>query len=179
MKAKRGFTLTEVMFASSIAFVVSAGVMSTFIWTGRQNQLCSRIAWSQTEAMRSSGKIESLVRNAVSIAAIDEAQGNWVEVRFADGTTNRLDYYHEPDSPREGNLVLSRTNATELLLARGLTRIMTTSGFPTPVFTKINDRALRICYRVSEPGANGKRNPNDGPYSACARFAVCLRNAPY
>ncbi len=174
---QRGHTLPEVMIAGSLSFVISAAIMQTFLWAGRQSNLCSKIAWSQGEAMRTSGKLEGYIRNAKSVSAIDESQGNWVEVRFTNGASSRFTYY--PTAPREGRIYLTRPNAPETLIAQGLTRIMTDSGYPTPMFTKINDRAIRVCYRVSEPTQSGTRSSDDQAYSACARFGVCLRNAPY
>ncbi len=178
-KSRRGFTLTEVLIASSIGFMVSASIVSTFIWTGKQSSLCSKIAWSQTEAMRTSGKIESYLRNAQCITAIDQTNGNWVEVRFVNGTTNRFTYYNAPNTARDGKMYLTRTNTQETLVAYGLTKIMSTNGYPQAMFTKINERAIRVAFRVSEPTPNGNRASDDELYFACARFAVCLRNATY
>ncbi len=179
-KARQGFTLTEMMVSLAIGLLVAATVSATFIWSGRQSVLCAKIAWSQTQAMRTSNKIESYFRNATSISGIDAALGDWVEVRFGDGTTGRLTYYNTANTQRRGMLYLRKNNVTETLVARGLTKIPNPdgSGFPLAMFTKINDRAIRVSYRVAEPTPDGAQAADDGAYAACARFAICLRNAP-
>jgi len=175
--SRAGFTLTEVLVASSISTLVAAGVMTVFIWCGRQASLCAKIAWSQNEAMRTSDKLTLYVRNAAEIAAIDEVEGTWVDLRFPDGTTARLAYSNAVPELRDGRMFLQRTNGTEMIVARGLTEIQSPEGFTTPVFSKTRDNALRIAYRVSEPVSSGGRDANDGPYAACVRFGACLRNA--
>lgn len=176
-QAKRAFTLPEVLIAGSLTTLVSIVVMTTFIWTGRQSALCSKISWSQREVMKTNGKIEQFIRNAASISAIDESKGNWVEVRFPDNTTGRFTYYNDPGTPRDGRMFLLRNGSTERLVARGLTKITNTSGFPMPMFSKINDRTLRVSYRVAEPTPSGARASDDELYAAFACFAVNLRNA--
>jgi hypothetical protein len=176
--SKRGYSLLEVMIASAVGTAVTIVVMTTFLWTGRQSNLCAKIAWSQTEAMRTSGKIEAYVRNASSISAIDQNLGNWVEFRFPNGETSRFTYYNLPNSPRDGKLYLQRTNTVETIVARGLTKITSTNGYSMPMFTKVNDRAVRISYRVAEPTPTGARASDDELYASSMRFAVCLRNVP-
>jgi hypothetical protein len=173
---KRGLTLPEVLIAGSLSTLVSIVVMTTFIWTGRQSVLCSKIAWSQREVMKTNGKIEQFIRNASAISAIDEVHGNWVEVRFPDNSTGRFTYYNEPGTPRDGRLFLLRNGSSERIVARGLTKITNTGGYPMPMFTRINDRTLRISYRVSEPTASGSRASDDELFAAFACFAVNLRN---
>jgi len=175
-KARAGFTITELVVASSISTLVAVGTMSIFIWCGRQATLCAKVAWSQNQAMTTSDRLTLYVRNADEITAIDEVEGTWVNLRFPDGTTARLAYSNAVPDIRDGRLYLQRTNGTELLVARGLTEIQSNEGFTTPVFTRIRDNALRIAYRVSEPTASGARAANDGQYAACVRFAACLRN---
>lgn len=179
--ARRGFTLSELMIAMAISSLVVITVSTTFIWTGRQSILCAKIAWSQIEAMRTSNKIESYFRNAKLISGIDTNSGDWVEVQFTDDTTGRLTYYNNTESSqRRGMLFLQKGESTEQLVARGLTKIPNPGGlgFPLAMFTKINDRAIRISYRVAEPTPDGNQAANDGAYAACARFAVFLRNTP-
>jgi type II secretory pathway component PulJ len=178
-KKSKGYTLLEVLIASSLAFIVIGAVFVTITWTGRQNSLCNKIMWSQSEAMRTTAKIEEYVRNAESISSIDATNGNWVVIKFPSGATGRFVYYNAPNTPRDGKLYLERTNVTETLLARGLTKNTTTNGYPLAMFSKINDRALRISYRVSEPTPTGNRASDDELYAASVRFAVCLRNATY
>jgi len=117
------------------------------------------------------------VRNATHILAMDEVEGTWVQLRFADGTTGRLVYSNAVPELRDGRMFIQRTNGTETIVARGLTEIQASGGFTTPVFSKTRANSLRIAYRVAEPAASGGRDANDGPYAACVRFAACLRNA--
>jgi hypothetical protein len=174
---RRGYSLPEVMIAGSLTTLVMVAIMTAFLWAGRQSLLCSKIAWSQSEVMKTSGRIEQFIRNASAISSIDESLGNWVEVRFPDGSTGRFVYYREDRHPRDGSLYLIRKGEPDRMLARGLMKITTTDGFPTPVFSKINDRSIRISFRLSEPTPEGKRAPDDRLYAGVARLAVCLRNA--
>jgi prepilin-type N-terminal cleavage/methylation domain-containing protein len=181
LKTRRGFTLVEIMVAMSLGLLVAAAVSTTFIWTGRQSILCAKIAWSQGQAMRTSNKIEGYIRNATSISGIDTNLGDWVEVKFGDGTTGRFTYYNNAatNTQRGGMMYLVKSGSSELLVARGLTKIPNPNGigFPIAMFTKINDRAIRVSYRVAEPTPSGIQAADDGLYAAYARFAACLRNA--
>lgn len=176
-RGKAGFTLPEVLIAGSLATLVSAAVMTTFLWTGKQSNLCSKISWAQSEVQRTSGRIERFIRNAEGISAIDESGGNWVEVRFKDGTTGRFTYCNSPETNRDGRLYLERNGVSQNIVARGLTKIPSTTGYSIPMFTKINDRAIRVAYRVTALLPNGQLTADDGSYASCARFAVCLRNS--
>jgi len=175
--ARAGFTLTELVVASSMSTIVAAGVMTSFIWCLQQASLCTKIAWSQKEAMNTSGKLTMYIRNASEVVDIDEVEGTWVELRFPDGTTGRLVYSNAVAELRDGRLYIQRTNGTDLIVARGLTEIQGDQGYTTPMFSKTRNNALRVAYRVAEPAASGGRDANDGPYAANVRFGVCLRNA--
>ncbi|MFO7535320.1 MAG: prepilin-type N-terminal cleavage/methylation domain-containing protein [Kiritimatiellia bacterium] len=174
--SKSGFTLPEVMIAGALGTLVSAAVMAAFLWTGKQSNLCNKISLTQTEVLRTSGRMERFIRNAASIAAIDESKGNWVEVAFPDGTTGRFTYYDSSDSEREGRLYLER-NDTERLIVQGITKIPSATGYSLPLFSKINDRAIRVAFRVATLTPTGRLSCDDGSYASSARFAVCLRNA--
>ena len=63
-QARAGFTMTELLVASSISTLVAAGVMTVFLWCGRQASLCAKIGWSQQQAMNTSGKLTAYMRNA-------------------------------------------------------------------------------------------------------------------
>ncbi len=179
LTSRHGFTLPEIMIANAIGLIILAAVSTTFIWTGRQSVLCAKIAWSQTEAMRTSNKIEGYLRNAESVSGIDTNLGEWVEVQFTDGTKGRFTFYNTPNTQRRGKLFLTKNGVTETLVARGLTKIPNAdgSGYPIAMFTKLNDRTIRLSYRVAEPTPDGAQAANDGDYAACARTAACLRNA--
>lgn len=172
-----GYTLVEVVLASSISTLVAAGVMTVFLWCGKQAALCSKQAWSQMEAMNTSTRLSMYLRNASEIVAIDEIEGTWVEFGFPDGTTGRLIYSNAVPELRDGRLYLQRPDGDRTIVARGLTEIQESQGFTTPMFLRIRDNALRVAYRVSEPVPTGGREVDDGEYAACVRFAICLRNA--
>lgn len=175
--ARSGFTLLELMVASSLSLVVVTGVLTAFVWTVRQAALTAKIAWSQNEAMSTSTKLTMYVRNAQQILSIDESEGTWVQLQFIDGSVGRLVYSNAVPLLRDGRMYIEKTNDVQTLVARGLTEIQDSYGFTTPVFYRTRTNSLRIAYRVAEPAASGSRDANDGPYAACVRFAVCLRNA--
>lgn len=170
---KTGFTLAEVLVASSIATLVVAGVLTTFIWSISQAATCAKIAWSQNEAMNTSAKLTLYLRNASQILAVDATGGKWVQLKFANGATARLVYSNSVPLLRDGRLFIQLTNGTQTIVARGLTEIQQPEEF---VFQKTGANSLRVAYRVSEPESNP--NPaDDGRYACCSLFRVCLRNA--
>ena len=173
---RSGFTLLEVMIASAVALLVGAATVAVFLWSGSQFFLSSKIAWSQNEAMRSSGKILSFVQNASEIIQYDTNKGTWVQFRFPDGTIGKLIYSNKTATLRDGRLYLQRTNNYTVVVARGLTEIMTDAGFTTPMFNVTGPNIVRVEYRVSEPVAEGTQAADDEDFAACVRFAACLRN---
>jgi hypothetical protein len=164
------------MVASSLAVLVGGAVMLLFIWCGEGAALCSKVAWSQNEAMRTSYKISAYIRNASAISSIDTNQGTWVRLRFPNGTTGQLVYSNGMANVRDGRLYLKWSNTTEMIIARGLTEIMDEHGFTQPVFQKTRENALRLSYRVSEPAASGARAADDADFAAIVRISACLRN---
>jgi len=174
--AKAGFTIIEVLIAASISTVVLTIVMETFIWNAKMASLSAKTAWSQNEAMRTSDKLMMYIRNASKIVAIDDVAGKWVTLKFPDGSTGTVTYSNAVPELRDGQMFMRRTNATQTLVARGLTAIQDSGGFTTPVFLKTRDNALRIAYRVSQPAASDGRDANDDDYAVCVRFGACLRN---
>lgn len=174
-----GFTLIEVMVASAISVIVCAGVMSLFLWCGNQSALCCRVAWSQNEAMRSRGKVTAYIRNASAITGCETNRGSWIQLKFPDGTSVKLVYSNSTSTIRGGQLYLKRTNSTEIIIARGLTQIMDSVGFTTPMFQPVpQSNAVMIAYRVSEPVAAGVAAADDDDYAAIVDTTVGLRNAP-
>lgn len=173
---RSGFTLVESMIAIGVGSLVVAAVMATFLWAARQANLCAKIAWSQNQAMRTSTKLESYLRNASAVTAIDQVQGTWVQVRFPDGSTGRFVYSNAVTALRDGRLYLVVSNGTQTLVSRGLTEIMDSRGFNIPIFTMTRTNALRIAFRVAEPTPQGTRAANDSSYAASVRFGVCMRN---
>ncbi|MEI8140330.1 MAG: prepilin-type N-terminal cleavage/methylation domain-containing protein [bacterium] len=178
-QTRSGFTLTEVVIASSIAVMVGAAVMTLFGWCLSTASLCSKMSWSQYEAMRSGATLTSYIRNASAITTNDVARGRWLDLRFGSGTNTwiaRLVYTNAPGMLRDGRMYLKRANESETIVARGMTEIMDEHGFTTPVFTMVGTNCVRIAYRISEPGANGARASDDEKYASCVRLAVRLRN---
>ena len=175
--SRAGFTLVELLVASSLSVLVSAAVVTAFVWAARQASLATKIAWSQNEARGTSARLTMYVRNAQRIVDIDESEGTWVELEFTDGSVGRLVYSNAVPLLRDGRMILVRTNGMQTLVARGLTEIQDSGGYTTPVFYRSRTNTLRIAYRVAEPTSAGTRDANDGPYAACVRFAACLRNS--
>ena len=138
--------------------------------------LCSKAAWSQNEAMRTSGKVTAYIRNASAITGMDTNRGTWVQLRFPNGSTGRLVYSNGVASLRDGRLYLRWSNTTETIVARGLTELMDTYGFTQPVFQKTRENSLRISYRVSEPTAGGARAADDADFASVVCVTACLRN---
>ncbi|MDP6630318.1 MAG: hypothetical protein QGH29_05015 [Kiritimatiellia bacterium] len=165
------------MVASSVGTMVVTGMMSAFIWCGRQSTLCTKMAWSQQEAMTTAAQLTLYVRNASEILDIDEVEGTWVDLGFPDGETRRLSYSNAAPLLRDGRMYLQESGGAETIVANGLTEIQDDSGFTTPVFLQTSPKSLRVAYRVSEPASAGGRDANDGQYAACVQFGICLRNS--
>ncbi len=175
-QSRNGFTIVEVLVSAAIFSLVMAGVLTAFLWVADRSALCVKMAWSQKEALQTAEKLTMLIRNASAIVRIDEVEGEWVELLFTNGVVGRLSYSNAMPTLRAGKMYLTRTNKTEIIVARGLTEIQRSQGFTTPVFTRTRENALHIAYRVSEPAAGGARDADDDEYAACVSFGVCLRN---
>lgn len=175
-QSQAGFTLVEVLMAAALTTLVSAAVLTTFIWCLKQATLSTKISWSQNQAMRTAAQLTSYLRNANEIVSIDEVGGTWVELRFPDGNLGRLVYSNEVPDLRDGRMFIIRTNGTETLVTRGLTEIQTSVGFSMPMFSREGDNSVRVAFRVSEPTSSGIRDANDGLFAATMRFSACLRN---
>ncbi len=173
---RRGMTLPETMIVLSLSGGVIATVMAIFLWTGRQAGLCAKIASSQAEAMHAGSKIEAYLRNAAEIVACDETDGTWIQVRFPDDSVGTLRDDNNAGGLRNGRLLLTRDGQTELLVARGLTRIMDPLGGTLPLFSRMGSQGIRVAYRVSDPSHIGLQAANDESYAVIADFAVVLRN---
>ena len=178
---RSGYTLTEVVIASSIAILVGSAVLTLFLWCADTASLCSKMSWSQYEAMRSGASLTAYIRSASAIVTNDVVKGRWVDLRFGTGTNTwvaRLIYTNAPGVLRDGRMYLKRANQTETIVARGMTATMDAAGFGLPVFTvpPSTSNILHVAYRISEPGANGERAANDEKYASCVRLAVRLRN---
>jgi prepilin-type N-terminal cleavage/methylation domain-containing protein len=178
VESKQGYTLTEVLVASSLGSLVLIAVLVTFIWCAQQATVCSKSAWSQEEAMHSSFKLQAYLRNAVSIVQITNRQySTTVRLRMPDKSVVALIYTNSPVELRNGKLYLQRTNGTEMLVARGMTGLQDANGGTIPIFSMVRTNVLRVAYRVAEP-ISAANSADDGLYAASVRFAACLRNAP-
>jgi len=174
--SRNGLTLVEVLVATAISSLVMAGMLTVFLWVGDRASLCVKRAWSQREALLAAEKLTMLIRNASAIVRIDEVEGEWVDLLFTNGVVGRLSYSNAMPTLRAGRMYLTRTNNTEIIVARGLTEIQRAQGYTTPIFTRTRENALHLAFRVSEPSAGGVRDADDDEYAACVSFGVCLRN---
>jgi len=184
---RAGFTLTELLVAVSIGSMATIAVLNVFLWGGRQAVLASKSGWSQREALITSEKISQYIRNASEIIGIDldDGQGDVSGRKYCaltllhpDGSTNVLAYSNVEDVQRDGRMILlSNGSSNGVIVARGLTGYQDSSGYMPPVFQQIDNNAVRVAYRVSEPTKTGGRDVNDGQYAAYIRFSACLRNA--
>lgn len=174
--SKAGFTIMETLVAASLSSMVLIAVMGSFLWCGEQAVLCSKMAWSQREAMSTSTKLISYIRNASSIVDIDEEHGQWVTLAFPDSTVCTLIYSNAIPLLRDGRLYLNRTDGSDMVVTRGMTEIMT-DGFSQHIFTgEPGGGTLRVAYRISEPAASGGKAADDGNFSVEMRFSAYLRN---
>ena len=181
---KSGFTLIELMLSMSLCGVVLAATLGTFIWCGKESILCTKIAWSQREAMNSSTSLLAYIRNASKIIAID-SDGMWVELEFPDGTVRKLMYLNPTTRQRDGNLHLVEENA---VTGEAINSKIVTSGMTAPqsvdgkagqqiFISELDGRVLRIAYQVSKPGPSGERAQADKSYNVDVYVSAYLRNA--
>jgi len=176
---RAGFTLVETVIASSLGVLATAAVTTLFVWCAAQSSVCTKTAWSQNQAERSARLLTDYIRNASVATNMDFSQGRWIELRFPDRSWSRLVYSNSQAQIRDGRLYLVRSNGTSVVVARGMTEIMDSQGFTTPVFSKPRDNCVRLSYRVSEPVSSGWRSADDADYAACVQLSVSLRNAAY
>jgi prepilin-type N-terminal cleavage/methylation domain-containing protein len=173
-----GFTLTELLVASTIGLLATAAVISTFVWCVTQSVLAAKVAWSQNEATQTAFKLTDYVRNAKTIESVDDNKGTWVKLRLTDNSIVSLVYTNLTAQPRDGRMLLIRTNNTQTLVTHGLTGLMDSQGGALKVFSRTpRVNALRIAYRLADPTSAGSGAVNDGDYAVCSHFVVCLRNA--
>jgi Tfp pilus assembly protein PilW len=168
--SKKGFTILEVMIASSISTMTLGALMASFIWTMRQSHETNTRAWAQVESLKSSVNMIDSIRNASRIDSID-GEGNWVELRYPDGSIGRLSYRNESGQAGAGFLLyepdLAQGNVSLKLVAKGVSKVMTTPV--RNVFERTSPRSLRVAYRVTKPLA-----PVD--VASEVDIGVCLRN---
>jgi len=175
--SRSGFTLVEVLTATSIAMIVLGGLMTVFLWCGRQVDQASRVSWSHMEALESSRTILCYLRGAKQILAIDTNEHRWVEVLQSNGEVGRLVYDNPVLHQRDGYMYLTNDNGRSTIIARGMTEIME-PGYSPPVFRLMDGNSLRVSYRVVEPIAKRPGEIRDHTLGAIVDTGVCLRNAP-
>lgn len=174
---KAGYSMVEALIATSLSAVVLTAVLGSFVWIGKQCATSTKLAWSQREAMNTSMKLMTYIQNASRIKSIDEKTGQWVTLEFPDGKVCNLVYSNAVPLLRDGRMYLFRDGRSDLLVARGLTEIMDSDGFTTPVFLgSTNSSSLRVAYRVSEPTRKGTKSANDEAFAVSVRFGASLRN---
>lgn len=174
---KNGFTLIEVMTASSVSMVVVGGVMAVFLWIGVQINQTQRVSWSHAEALDSSRSVLCYLRGATGITAADTNDWRWVEVGRPDGSTSRVVYAGPIEGQRDGSLYLTNSTGKVTVLARGITEIMS-EGFSVPVFRLTGPNYLRVSYQVVQPIDRRPGTVQTSGLGAIVDTGVCLRNAP-
>lgn len=180
-RMKSGFTATEVVISTTITAATIMAIFSAFFWCAERSATCTKMAWSQREAMETSMQLTDYIRNAVKISDIDKKEGTWLELTFPDGEVGTLIYSNAVPLQRDGRLYLTRSDSTdstnELLVARGLSELLDSKGHTIPVFkSQPNGNAVEISYRVSEPTAGGYRAVDDLNFAVSMRFSAALRN---
>jgi len=148
---RTGFTLMEVMVSTAISTMVLAALMSCFVWTSKQAHETQARSWGQVESLKSSSGIVGTLRMASAIVDID-GEGNWVEVRFTDGVVSRFTYTNPTQAHGDGYMLFQadvESRETELVIARGLSKVMTTPV--RNVFEQTSPNTLRVAYRVTRP----------------------------
>ncbi len=167
---RSGFTLVEVLIASSVSGFVLTAVLGTHVWFMQKAVQCRQYAYAQSEVRASSRKILSYIRNAESIDAV-ATNGTWVRLKMADGTLSGFSYENPTKEPGMGHMVfvpdISDPSAATNIIADGLTEVMT--GNKPNIFVQTAADVLRVAYRVTEP-----LSPGECP--AEVNTAVRLRN---
>ena len=153
-REQSGFTIVELMVASTVGLIVMAGIVSVFIWALRAAYDCGQDAAAQTEAVQSSQRIMSYARNAMAVSDIDAA-GTWVELSMPPtGMVSRFSYTNPTTAAGDGRLTLVRDvddpNSTSQVVATAVTEVMSPPS--RNVFQQTGPRSLRIAYRVAQPG---------------------------
>lgn len=167
----RGFTLVEVMVATTIGLVVMAGMMTAFIWVLHSTEQCRQYAWAQTEAIKSSQRVVSYLRNAMAINQVDSG-GNWIMVATPPtGVVARLAYVNPSGLAGAGLLTLvpnvADSHSATNVFAHGITKVMTLPS--RNIFEVTGSNSVRIAYRITKPAASGA-------YPAEVDVGVRLRN---
>ena len=169
-KNPAGFTLLELVISTALGALVMIGVLTLFVWALRTSAECRQYAWSQADAVKSSQKIITYLRNGVAVHAID-GSGNWVELSMPPtGTISRLSY--DPSASPDGGRLLFVANvgaasASTSTVATGVSKVM---SLPVRnIFERSGTNTLRIAYRITRP-------MGDEVYPAEVDVGIMLRN---
>jgi len=169
-RRQAGYTVTELLVASSISILVSGGFLAAFITAVYAAGEGRQFGWAQSECVRSSRMVMNYMRNACAVDSID-ISGDWIQLSMPNGNVSRFEYVTDPQGEGQGSLtfvadVVSGTSTS--IVSRGLTKIMT---LPVRnVFAATGDDTVRVSYRVTEP-----MSPGECP--AEVEYGVRLRNA--
>lgn len=177
---RKGFTIPEVMIASSIFLIVMALTLGIFTWVSIRVSWVQHVVWSYTEARRASRDLVDYIRNASAITQVDTNQCLWIELRMPNNSTTRFVVVNPPgDVPRDSYMYMSNSiTGNSMIVARGLTGLMTSDGFSRPIFfVQPNMRTIRLGFRVTEPVPAGREAVNDSRITAIIDTSVTLRNS--
>jgi prepilin-type N-terminal cleavage/methylation domain-containing protein len=186
IEAKQGFSLVEVMVASSVSVLVIGMVMTCFIWCAKNTSICMKRGWTQADAVQSSTKIITYMRNASFIYDIDDS-GDWIVLCFPSGRLFKMSYLNPTDDLRDGNMHLFEVDSDgdslgsdESIVLSGMMAIPAAEGegYSEHVFSgTVGGANVKVAYRISSPSADGTRAADDSKYAVSMRFGVYLRNA--
>ena len=162
-----GFTLVELVVSTALGSLVMIGILTLFLWALRTASECRQYAWSQAEAVKSSQKIMTYLRNGMAIHNID-VSGNWVEISMPPtGRVSRVSY----DASGVGTLLfvadVYAPAASTTTVATGVSKVM---GMPVRnVFERSGSNTLRVAYRITRP-------MGEDVYPAEVDVGLALRN---
>lgn len=175
-----GFTMSEVMISSAIFLIVMAITLGIFSWVLVRASWVQHVVWSYNEARRASRDVVDYIRNASEITQVDTNKYQWIELKMPNNSRTRFVVVNPPgDLPRDSYMYMSNSvTGRSMIVARGLTGLMTPEGFSRPIFyVHPNMRAVRLGFRVTEPVPTGREAVNDSRIAAIIDTSVTLRNS--
>lgn len=176
---REGFSISEVMISSTLFLIVMAGALGIFAWVLIRATWVQHVAWSYSEARRSSRDIVDYLRNAAAVTQLDTNNYQWVEFRMANGSLTKFVVVDPPGNlPRDNYMYMSNSlTGKSMIIARGLTGLMTSTGFSRPIFyVQPDQHTIRIGFRVTEPVPSGQSAIDDSRIAAIIDTGVTLRN---
>jgi len=159
---RAGFTLLEVLIASSLGILVLAGTLSAYIWALRTACESRQYAWAQTEATVSASKLTHYIRNARTIDRI-ATNGNWVQLVMSGGITSKFSYVNSLETDGDGKLLfqpdISDPSSVTNIVAKGVSKVMTqpkTRNIFMKGTNSFYSNSVHIAYRITEPLTPGE-----------------------